>query len=216
MEKLKFRGGATIGMSNMTWPFVSISITKNRIELNASIMGNLVFQPKDIISIEPYSQTFLGKGIKINHTIESYPEMVVFWSRKDPNTIVNQIENLGFFKNVESNNFEVEELIIERQKSGSFPIKNYVAIGIIVLWNILFFSDFIKFYSSGHEGRPSLGNGSTLAIIMILAFSLLTLLSNRFRNLVLKKGRTLRDINKFIYLMIFICVLMLFFIFFVQ
>ena len=32
-----------------------IIVNKDRLELNASIIGNLVFQPSDIISIEPYS-----------------------------------------------------------------------------------------------------------------------------------------------------------------
>jgi len=54
MTQLNFTGRARIGMANATWPFASLKVTKVRLDLNATIVGNLVFRPEDIISIEPY------------------------------------------------------------------------------------------------------------------------------------------------------------------
>jgi hypothetical protein len=52
MTDIKFTGGARIGMANATWPFASLKVSKDRLDLNATIVGNLVFRPADIISIE--------------------------------------------------------------------------------------------------------------------------------------------------------------------
>ena len=52
--EIKKTGGARIGMMNATWPFATLKVNKNRLELNATILGNLVFTPQDIISIESY------------------------------------------------------------------------------------------------------------------------------------------------------------------
>lgn len=52
MNELKLTGGARIGMANATFPFATLKVNKDRLELNASIVGNIVFQPSDIISIE--------------------------------------------------------------------------------------------------------------------------------------------------------------------
>ena len=93
MENLSIIGGARIGMANATWPFATLRVSKERLELNATVVGNLVFRPEDIISIEPYYQIpLIGQGIKINHRIPKYKDKVIFWTFKNPNRIINQIE----------------------------------------------------------------------------------------------------------------------------
>ena len=39
------------GMANATWPFATLTVNKNELQLKASIIGNLVFKPSDIIAI---------------------------------------------------------------------------------------------------------------------------------------------------------------------
>ena len=72
MNELQLTGGARIGMANATFPFATLKVNKDKLELNASIVGNLTFQASDIISIEPYTMIpILGQGIKINHKTSS-------------------------------------------------------------------------------------------------------------------------------------------------
>ena len=97
MNELKLTGGARIGMANATWPFATLKVSRNKLELNASIVGNLVFQPSNIKSIEPYTQIpLIGQGIKINHNVDSYKEKVIFWTFKKPETVINEIKQVGF------------------------------------------------------------------------------------------------------------------------
>ncbi len=58
-ENFTLTGGARIGRGRATFPFAKLFADKNVLKI-ASIVGILIFQPKDIISIEPYRQ-----GIKI-------------------------------------------------------------------------------------------------------------------------------------------------------
>ena len=84
-EKFTLTGGARIGSSNATYPFANLYVDKEILKLNASIIGNLIFEPKDIISIEPYvSIPLIGQGIKINHRVEKYNSKVIFWTFKRP------------------------------------------------------------------------------------------------------------------------------------
>ena len=80
-EHFTLTGGARIGRANATFPFATLSVDKHLLKLNASIVGNLIFQPKDIVSIEVYGKIpVLGQGVKINHNVESYNPQVIFWT----------------------------------------------------------------------------------------------------------------------------------------
>ncbi|PKQ45184.1 hypothetical protein [Confluentibacter flavum] len=209
MDKLEITGGARIGMANATWPFATLKVSKDKLELNASIAGNLVFQPKDIISIETYTQIpLLGQGIKINHRIANYNRKVIFWTFKDPSTLVNQIKQTGFFENIDGKISDNDTLVIKQQQAGGFPIKKSVAIGVIVLLNLLLLSDFINFSASDKKVMP-LGNGATIALATLFLISILSLISKDFSKLILKEGKSLKDIDKFLYLLVFISGFML-------
>lgn len=44
MTQLNLTGGARIGMANATWPFASLKVTRERLDLNASIYKSLNIQ----------------------------------------------------------------------------------------------------------------------------------------------------------------------------
>lgn len=203
MNELKLTGGARIGMANATWPFATLKVNRNQLELNASIVGNLVFQPSNINSIKPYTQIpLIGQGIKINHNVDSYNEKVIFWTFKNPESVIDQIRQTGFLSNQQelTTNSIVE--IQKRQKGGGFPMKKPIAISAIVIWNLLFLIDFIPFYQGKSEGLP-IGNGVLTALGLLFLSALLSLISSDFRTMILKDGRTLEDIKKFsIFIMI--------------
>jgi len=207
MTVINLTGGARIGMANATWPFASLKVSKNRLDLNTGIVGNLSFKPADIISIEPYSG-FMSSGLKINHKVAKYKDNVIFWTFKNPNEVISQIQQIGFLDNMSNGDTEIENEIIERQKQGGFPVKISFAIAVIVIWNILFLIDFLDFFNGKTEGIP-LGNGVKIALGFILVTSILTLVSSKFRRIVLKEGRELKDISRFLYFIIIITGFML-------
>lgn len=110
--------------------------------------------------------------------------------------------------NIDSRISDNDALIIQQQQAGSFPIKKSVAIGIIVFWNILFLSDFINFSTSEKEVK-SLGNGAIIALAALFLISVLSLISKDFSKLILKEGKSIKDVGSFLYLLIFISGIML-------
>lgn len=204
MKELKLTGGARIGRANATFPFATLKVTKTSLDLNASIVGNLTFLPSDIISIEPYTKIpLLGQGIKINHKVASYKEKVIFWTMKNPAIVIRQIQETGFLDPDNKNIASTNQAIIERQKNGGFPVKKAAAIVIVIVWNIFFLFDFLGFFKDNLEGSP-LGLGAQSALGFILLTCILTLTFEPFRKLILKKGRTLNDIKKFVFFLLFI------------
>ena len=204
-DNFTLTGGARIGNANATYPFANLFVDKNVLKINASTVSNLVFQPQDIISIEPYTIIpIVGQGIKINHRIENYKPKVIFWTFKNPNFVINEIKKVGFLGNINSKISFADKEIIKRQEQGGFPIKKSVAIIFLVLWNILFLSDFLPFFLQNKEEGIPIGNGVKTAIGLLLATSILTLISDGFRKVILKEGRDFNDIKKFVYFVILV------------
>ena len=204
-DNFTLTGGARIGNANATYPFANLFVDKNVLKINASTVSNLVFQPQDIISIEPYTIIpIVGQGIKINHRIENYKPKVIFWTFKNPNFVINEIKKVGFLGDINSKISFADKEIIKRQEQGGFPIKKSVAIIFLVLWNILFLSDFLPFFLQNKEEGIPIGNGVKTAIGLLLATSILTLISDGFRKVILKEGRDFNDIKKFVYFVILV------------
>ena len=205
MIEIKKTGGARIGWANATWPFATLKVNKNKLELKATILGNLVFTPNDIISIEPYGLIpVFGQGIKINHRVNSYNSKVIFWTLGNPKNLINKIEQIGFLGNSSAVSEDLQNEIDQTQNKGGFPIKTQAAILIVVVWNLLFSIDLFKIFAKGIEGSP-LGIGAKLAIGFIFTTSLLLLTSDLARKLILKEGQSIDDIKRFIYFLMFIC-----------
>lgn len=191
MNELKLTGGAKIGNASATFPFATLKVNQKRLELKVSVLGNLIFQPSDITSIEPYTMIpLLGQGIKIKHTVSTYKEQVIFWTFKDPKSVVDQIKRTGFLNQNIGSNQSTEQLQKERQLTTGSPIKKPFVIAAIVLWNLLFLIDIIPFIQGNMEGIP-LGKGSMAALGILFIAALLSLFSPGFRGLILKEGRDL-------------------------
>lgn len=199
-EKFTLTGGARIGMANASYPFADLYVDKELLKINASIVGNLIFQQKDIISIEPYTLIpLIGQGIKINHRIENYNPKVIFWTFKDPNSVIVEMKKTGFLQNLNSEISSADLEIMKKQNEGGFPLKKSVVVFFIVAWNLLFLSDIIPFFLKGEtEGSP-IGIGMNLAVGLIFVSSILSIISEKFRKIILKENRNFDDIKKFAY-----------------
>ena len=78
--KISSTGGAGIGLVNASWPFAWLTVTRDRLELNATLIGKYTFAPGQVISLDKYH----GRGIRITHNVLTYPRHIVFWCLGDP------------------------------------------------------------------------------------------------------------------------------------
>ena len=204
MLEIKQTGGAKIGRSSATWPFVTLTVNKNVLIINASILGVLYFRPTDIISIEP-SSLFSGFGVQIIHRVENYNQEVIFltWG---VNNLISRIESTRFLQNTEPLPYEVEEEITKYQTSGSFPFKWQAVAAVFVIWNGFVISNVIIHFND--QDNNKIFNGVFLALAFAFLFSLTTLLSAPFRQLVLKEGRGVKDVKAFLLFLMLISVFM--------
>ena len=145
MKEIKFTGGAHIGRLNASYPFAKLIVNKNKLELNVSLIGNLIFQPTDVVSIRLYKK-FITSGIQIVHTVPNYKEKVLFLPLKNSKGILKQIEETGFLEKENRESLNVNRTIVEQQSKGRFPIKKGFLMGAFIVWNILFLSDYILFF----------------------------------------------------------------------
>lgn len=195
MNDLDLTGGARVGKLKITFPFASLKVTKDCLELNASVIGNLIFKPSDIISIKPYIKLpILGQGIQITHKVSTYKDRVIFWTIKDPSAVIEQIHNTGFFDAKTPRAQIIDSVITTQQSKGGCPIKRDVVIGGIAILNLLILKDFLPFYF-GETASP-IGKGMLMALLLFFVIAFLSLLSVRFRQLILKEGRRLKDIKR--------------------
>ncbi len=203
--KFELTGGARIGTWDASYPLANLSVDKTVLKINASVIGNLVFQAKDIKSIEVYKPKIglgLSKGLQINHTVENYPENVIFWTRIDPNIALLEIKKTGF---LEKNTAQPDTIstILKLQEQGVFPIKTSAMVAFALGWNLLFILAFIPFFMT--EGaRKFPFSYLSIALGIMLCTLILVLFSADFRSLILKEGRTLNDIKAVFYLITFI------------
>lgn len=204
-EKFTLTGGARIGTANATFPFADLYVDKDVLKINASIVGNLVFQPKDIISIKPYkSIPIIGNGIKIIHSVENYKSEVLFWTFKNPETVIEAIEKTGFLQNTNNELNQNDLEIINRQNEGGFPLKKGVAVFFIVAWNLLFISEILPFLLSKKTAGSPIGIGMNSAVGLLFASAILAITSTKFQKIILKENRNFQDIKKAAYFIAFI------------
>lgn len=203
MNQIKITGGARVGLSSAAWPFASLIVTRNRLDLYASVLGSFAFAPGDIISLEAVPG-FWGSSIRIHHKVENYKKRIEFQTNKDPNLIINQIIQTGFLDN---HSVSAQKDILDKQKQGGFPLKLTAIIVIMVVWNLLIINDFIHFFNSTNKIIP-FGKGFTIGTSFIFLTAFLTNFFPDFRKFILKDGRDIEEIRSFLYFMMLISSMM--------
>jgi len=204
MTEINETGGARIGLANATWPLAKLIVSKDKLELKASIIGDLVFKPGDVISIQPYTVIpLLGQGIRIIHNVSNYNPKVIFWTMGSPSALMQRIAETGFMTNGNPIPPALQQEIVEAQASGGFPLKTSAAIAIVVIWNLLILSGFLQVFNGAHKDI-TIGFGARAAPAFILLTCLGLLTSQQVRDIILKPGRSLDSIKSFLYLLMFI------------
>jgi len=202
MEPLKVTGGVKVGEKSDRWPFTTLKVDKEKLELNSTFAGKFVFKSTDIISIKPYTAVpLIIKGVKITHRVSNYPSKVIFWTTKSPAKLVDRIKQTGFLDSVNSSAATFCTKATTHQAKEGFAIKTSATIAFVVIWNVSFL---IYFLFGKHVELPS-----EIATLIAMGFVILTcimgLTYKPFRRMILKEGRTLEDIQNFMYFILFVC-----------
>jgi hypothetical protein len=86
-------GGARIGYFNASWPLATLSATSDRIGLSC-VSREFSFPKSSIRRLSRHRGRF-SSGLRIEHTVSSCPELVVFWTF-GYKTLKDGLENLGY------------------------------------------------------------------------------------------------------------------------
>ncbi|RFZ92365.1 hypothetical protein D0C36_13110 [Mucilaginibacter conchicola] len=197
--EISITGGGNIGNVRMSGPFMKLIVSKDKLELRASIMGRYVFLPSDVISVTPAG---IGGGVRINHTVGQYNKEIIF--RSLGSDVIAQIASTGFLNNMEAASPQLKaEVEIARQSTG-FAIKTSAAIAFVVIWNLFFLYDQRGLLSGGGIVIGGIGTRSALGFAAV--FALLMLFVEPFQILVLKPGRDAKDLRFFMFFLLFVSV----------
>lgn len=203
MNEINETGGAYIGNGRATAPFATLKVNKHMLQLNAGLIGNLVFRSSDIVSINRSGGILgVGGGVSINHKVSTYKQKVVFLPAGNSAELIDQITQLGFLTSTEPIPPETEQFISTMQASGVYPIKSSAIVAIVVIWNIFFIPSFYSSFIKGTPNFHSIGPRISLGLMFLLCLSLLV--SPKVRHLVLKEGRTIDGLRISLYFMMLI------------
>ncbi|MFK8057960.1 MAG: hypothetical protein AB8F78_17670 [Saprospiraceae bacterium] len=196
MSNLRLNGKATIGASG-PYPMAILVVNRERLEVNIPAHDNLVFQPSDILSIYPIEALSSSvTALKIEHTVASYEEELLFWTTEDARIASIQIQAIGFLDKDNIAGKKINKEILKKQAGNGNPVKKWFehAVTVVLLVHlalILLFSIFGQTYPRLF-GKPILS-----MYFCILLTAVVSLLSPAFRRHILKKGRDLDDIKNF-------------------
>lgn len=187
--KISSTGGARIGWVNASWPFATLTATRDQLELNASVIGKYTFSPAQVISIEKYTTIpVLGWGIRIKHNVASYPSHIVFWCFGSPASLIARIGGTGFAPCGSPDSVSANRGI---------PARWQTLTAIVVLWNLLFMAD--MHLERGQHPTP--GAFSFLAVLLMFVGSVAIWRVRWLQCLVLKVGRSPSEIKAWLYLL---------------
>ncbi len=202
MKEIKETGGARIGMANATWPLATLKVSEERLEINAGIVGKVVFRPSDVLSLSVHKG--FSRGIEIKHRVQNYKSPVIFWTYQNPEELLKRIVATGILENKTAVSPELESEIQLYQSGGAFPVRWPVAISIVVLWNVFWLMEILKIWKSELNG-VWIGKGSLWALGIVLLTCMLVLWSGPARKILLKKGRTAEDVKATFYFILLVC-----------
>ena len=130
-QLIKYTGGSRIGSRNLTIPFASLHIEKEKIELKSAGFKSLIFKPENLVEIEEvYFFPFIAQGIRLKHNKSEYPENIIFWSLTTPEKIIDSVKKYSLIQGKPGS----ENLSFKRNKKTSIP-----PIAIVSLFTLIIF-----------------------------------------------------------------------------
>ena len=201
-------GGARIGWVNATWPFAILTVQRDLLVLNATLIGKYSFRPEQVVAIERYSIIpFLGWGIRIQHNDSTYPKKIVYWCLGSPGSLLRRIRDSGFVPMSSPDAVQV---------GRGLPVRWQSIVAMVLLWNALGFLD--MYTVLGRLTWPATwkpGIFALLALLLMFTGSLAIWRSRVLQYLILRPGHSCSEIKAWLYLLAEVsCGLLIFFTYF--
>ena len=182
---------------NATWPFAKLLASAHQLSISGSLIGSYSFSPDQVAALEPYgSIPVLASGVRIVHTVQSYPEKIVFWCFGSPQRLIQRITDLGFRP---------------RASRAQVPHRDGMAfrwsfiILVLVVWNALFLLDgFVPWKEPKGPGPYTL-----LAVALLFLTALALNFSRWFQARALKPGRSISEVRAVVLLVLAVSAIML-------
>lgn len=194
---LEMTGGARIGWVNATWPFAKLSASAQQLSVSGLLIGSYRFSPDQVAALEPYgSIPVLASGVQIIHTVQRYPDKIIFWCFGSSRRVIQRITALGFQP---------------RASRAQVPHRDGMAfrwtflILAVVVWNALFLLD--GFVPWKEPKGPGLYTYLAVALLFLTALALN--FSSRFQAWVLKPGRSISEVRAVAVLVLVVSAIML-------
>lgn len=190
-------GGARIGWVNATWPFAKLSASAHQLSVSGSLIGSYSFSPDQVAALEPCgSIPVLTSGVQIVHTVQNYPEKIIFWCFGSPQRLIQRITDLGFRPRASRAQVPHREGMAFR---WSFLIL------AVVVWNALFLLDgFVPWKEPKGPGPYTL-----LAVALLFLTALALNISSRFQAWVLKPDHSISEVRAVAVLVLVVSAIML-------
>lgn len=118
-------------------------------------------------------------ALRIHHSNPDAPRKVVFGTFARPRRLIAKMAEVGFVP-------RGDEAVV-RQRHG-FPVRWWIIVAAILVWNGCFFL-----------------SNERLAVGFMLVMSSLILVSELFQELILEEGRKVGEIRPFLWLLVFVC-----------
>jgi multidrug transporter EmrE-like cation transporter len=208
VNEFSISGGAYIGNTRASKPFATLRVTPNMLMVNIGFVGQLYFNAEDITLIEPTSG--LSGGIRIIHTVKSYPQKVTFFTSTPYSNLVENMKATGFFNKEIMHDQSIWHQVKKFQEQGRLPVKTIAMIIFIVGWNIPFLIQLAL-----HNINSSI-TYAPISLLFATIFIVLTLLAEPFRMLIIKEDRNIKDMHKSLYFLLLIVFILLVFSFLFQ
>jgi len=158
--------------------------------LDVKLFGRYEFAPGDVVAIKRHSRIpVLCWGIQIEHCIPDYPARLIFWTLRNPDSLLAKIGRAGFKPSGNARPISEER---------GFAIRWQAIVVLFVIWNLLMFLDF----HARPEKVPQFGLPTLLAVAVLLGATVATIRIPAFRELVLKPGRRFGEIRPLLSLLL--------------
>jgi hypothetical protein len=195
--QLKVTGGARIGWVNATWPFARLTASAEQLSVSGKLIGSYTFSPDQVAALEPYrSIPIVGSGVRIIHTVQSYPEKMIFWCFGSPEGLIRQIADLGFRPSAS---------VAQMRHRDGIAFRWLFVFLVVAVWNALFLADgFVPWQQPKGPGLYTL-----LAIVLLFLTAVGLNVSKPFQSWALKPGRSVSEIRALAILVLVVSAILL-------
>jgi hypothetical protein len=86
-----------LGWVNASGGLAKLTVSSDAIELRVRILGRYTFRPESVVAVERLVWIpLLARGVRIRHCVGNYPQQIIFWSRGNPDALLDRIRAAGF------------------------------------------------------------------------------------------------------------------------